>query len=424
MISIVSSEASPSPRLREARPLDSPAFGALIAALFAQLGSAPLQPAPAAVEAPTAAEEADALENSADLVESAEALAREFGGLAVAPPVSDAALATTSATAGLPVVPAPAAAPAPPTAPALPAAAAPAQLLPSPQPLAGEVRDDSAAALGREPATASEVAKAASEQANSASTRPTPSERTPSESAPAEVEAIGAQPAASAATIESKPELASEREARSETQSHARASQGSSRDLGRASVALLPRRVPELGVEPLPRETTATSEAAPRVESAPAPAAFATERPAPQQSVAPNSGPILERIAWLAEQGGGSARLHLDPPELGELEIVVRVRGRRVDVHLRAEEAGAQQAVLESRERLVEALAAKDFRVDEFSVGGGSRERSEHGSGEPTRERAAASPENSRENTPTRAPNSSRTAELRQAPAGSIDLRV
>jgi hypothetical protein len=62
-----------------------------------------------------------------------------------------------------------------------------------------------------------------------------------------------------------------------------------------------------------------------------------------------------------------------------------------VEVHVRAEQLGAQQAVLESRERLGDALAARDLRMEEFRVslsGGGSPDagafgrRGEHGSPE------------------------------------------
>ncbi|MDH3685676.1 MAG: flagellar hook-length control protein FliK [Myxococcales bacterium] len=71
---------------------------------------------------------------------------------------------------------------------------------------------------------------------------------------------------------------------------------------------------------------------------------------------------------WLAARGGGSARLRLHPPELGEVELTVRVRGNDVQVSIHAEREAAGRAVLDGRELLVEALAARDLRVDQFAV--------------------------------------------------------
>ena len=77
------------------------------------------------------------------------------------------------------------------------------------------------------------------------------------------------------------------------------------------------------------------------------------------------------RVEWLAQRGGGAARLRLHPPELGELNISVRVRGNQVDVQIQAEQPAALHLVSESRERLVDALAARDLRVDHFELRGG-----------------------------------------------------
>lgn len=126
-------------------------------------------------------------------------------------------------------------------------------------------------------------------------------------------------------------------------------------------------------VEPqgLPEAAAAT---APRVELAapvpmPAPSRVAgIDSPAPLAP--PERMDLREQVVLLAEQGGGSARLTLRPPELGEVQLVVRVRGRRVVVHVRADELGAQQAVLDHRERLGDALAAKDLRMEEFRLSG------------------------------------------------------
>jgi hypothetical protein len=129
----------------------------------------------------------------------------------------------------------------------------------------------------------------------------------------------------------------------------------------------------ELDPQGLPEAAAATA-TAPRVELAPSAPPPAPARVMGVDSPAPLAPPerldLREHVVLLAEQGGGSARLTLRPPELGEVQLIVRVRGRRVVVHVRAEELGAQQAVLDHRERLGDALAAKDLRMEEFRLGG------------------------------------------------------
>jgi flagellar hook-length control protein FliK len=137
---------------------------------------------------------------------------------------------------------------------------------------------------------------------------------------------------------------------------------------------------------------------------------------------------IPERAVLLAEQGGGSARIQLRPPELGEVELVVRVRGRRVEVHVRAEEIGAQQVVLEGRERLGDALAAKDLRMEEFRVSlsggdaGASERRGERGAFEPQPEPGWARAPGAHVD-PDETPRTARVANA-NANARGIDLRV
>jgi hypothetical protein len=420
VISIISGETSPSPSLREASSLDSSAFGALIAALFAQLGSVPDQSPAAAPTAPAtapvaaqAAAEGDASEPPAEPALGAAALASLLAPLGLVPQSSASVLAAAperEASAGVAV-----------PANVREAAAALASSAQRPAPLSAPrlAQDDSAAALGRELTAETGASTSAPSLADLG-----PASRALRHDEPAAPEPVAAPAPANAPAREPRPEPARATEARGELAARARDAHVAPSQGGPAFGVLPPRRTPELGLEPLPRDATPAFEAAPRVENPPALAPLATDRPSVQRAAAPNNGPILERVAWLAEQGGGSARLRLDPPALGELEIVVRVRGRRVDVHLRAEEAGAQQAVLESRERLVESLAAKDFRVDEFSVGGGSREQSEGGSGAPARERSASAPFDPRAEARSPAPTPPRAAAPGPAPTGAIDLRV
>ncbi len=75
-------------------------------------------------------------------------------------------------------------------------------------------------------------------------------------------------------------------------------------------------------------------------------------------------------VEWLAARQGGNARISLHPPELGELELAVRVRGSAVDITIRAQDPAAQLAAAQSRELLEGALAGRELRIDQFEVRG------------------------------------------------------
>lgn len=75
-------------------------------------------------------------------------------------------------------------------------------------------------------------------------------------------------------------------------------------------------------------------------------------------------------VEWLAARQGGNVRISLHPPELGELQLTVKVRGSAVDIVIQAREPAAQMAVLQSRELLVEALSSRDLHMEQFDVRG------------------------------------------------------
>lgn len=83
---------------------------------------------------------------------------------------------------------------------------------------------------------------------------------------------------------------------------------------------------------------------------------------------APASDAISVQTEWLATRGGGTARLVLHPPELGELTIRVTLRGGNVDVVMVAQEAGAHSIAEEQSDRLAQAFASRDLRMDQFEV--------------------------------------------------------
>lgn len=83
-------------------------------------------------------------------------------------------------------------------------------------------------------------------------------------------------------------------------------------------------------------------------------------------AAAPDS--IAIQTEWLATRGGGTARLVLHPPELGEIAIRVTVRQQSVDVVMVAHTALAQQAADDQSERLSQAFASRDLRLEHFEV--------------------------------------------------------
>ena len=87
-------------------------------------------------------------------------------------------------------------------------------------------------------------------------------------------------------------------------------------------------------------------------------------------------------VDWLVSRGGGTAKLRLDPPQLGEVEISVRVRGREVEIVIQTEAPAAHQLVGDARERLVEGLAGRELRLESLDLRGpdtGSPGRDERG---------------------------------------------
>lgn len=77
---------------------------------------------------------------------------------------------------------------------------------------------------------------------------------------------------------------------------------------------------------------------------------------------------IQARAEWLATQGGGTARLVLHPPELGEIAIRVTVRHQAVTVEMVAHTAIARSIAEEQSDRLAQAFASRDLRLEQFEV--------------------------------------------------------
>ncbi|MDJ0847899.1 MAG: flagellar hook-length control protein FliK [Myxococcota bacterium] len=123
---------------------------------------------------------------------------------------------------------------------------------------------------------------------------------------------------------------------------------------------ILPREVEPPIVPPTPASSETAATAPSALASAP--------RPTPADAL-----PV--HVEWLAERGGGSARIDLHPPHLGRVEISVRVRGTDVEVAIAAPESAAQVVVNGQRDTLAEALGARELRLTHFEVGSGARDQ-------------------------------------------------
>lgn len=84
-------------------------------------------------------------------------------------------------------------------------------------------------------------------------------------------------------------------------------------------------------------------------------------------------GPALtQRVARIvrrsAGEGGGSVQLRLDPPQLGRVDLEVRMSGERVDLHFRVDHEGVRDALLAGVRELHESLEGYGLRTGGFTV--------------------------------------------------------
>lgn len=126
------------------------------------------------------------------------------------------------------------------------------------------------------------------------------------------------------------------------------------------------------GGRPTESAVARPAEASPPVAAGPAPVALLSR----SSQGAPHAPPpvpvesVPTHVEWLAARGGGSARLRLDPPHLGPIDVSVTVRGERVEVVFTTHEAATPDLVHAQREALGASLAARDLRLDHFEVRG------------------------------------------------------
>ncbi len=107
--------------------------------------------------------------------------------------------------------------------------------------------------------------------------------------------------------------------------------------------------------------------AAPAQADAPASPRAAFPEPAQQVAAA-----ILEQV----NAGGGDARLHLQPRELGDVVIHIRTRGEHVEVNVQAERAEAVAMLRDSVNELSGLLGERGLNLADLNVGLGMQQQS------------------------------------------------
>ena len=83
---------------------------------------------------------------------------------------------------------------------------------------------------------------------------------------------------------------------------------------------------------------------------------------------------LKERVEMQVNQQVKQAHIRLDPPELGKLDLTVRVEGERVTVQLNAAHPAVREALIQSTERLRMALAPHHSGGVDVNVGQGERQ--------------------------------------------------
>lgn len=112
------------------------------------------------------------------------------------------------------------------------------------------------------------------------------------------------------------------------------------------------------------RQAGAPEAPAPEAAAAPAPAEPPAELP---QQVDQVASAVIERV----EAGGGEARIHLEPLELGEVTIHVRTDGDEVRIEIRAERPDAARLLRDHTQDLSSLLGSRGLNLSDVNVGVG-----------------------------------------------------
>ncbi|CZF84170.1 flagellar hook-length control protein FliK [Grimontia marina] len=85
---------------------------------------------------------------------------------------------------------------------------------------------------------------------------------------------------------------------------------------------------------------------------------------------------LQDRVTLQAQQNMQEARIRLDPPDLGKLDLLVRVEGDRLSVQINANAVATREALVQISERLRAELQNQNFVHVDVNVGDGESGRS------------------------------------------------
>lgn len=84
---------------------------------------------------------------------------------------------------------------------------------------------------------------------------------------------------------------------------------------------------------------------------------------------------LHDRVTLQAQQNMQEAKIRLDPPELGKLDLLVRVDGDRLSVQINANAAATREALIQVSERLRAELQNQNFVHVDVNVGSGDSQQ-------------------------------------------------
>ena len=76
----------------------------------------------------------------------------------------------------------------------------------------------------------------------------------------------------------------------------------------------------------------------------------------------------MNKVAWLTSQGLRSAEIHLNPADLGPIEVKIQMQQDQATVQIQAQNAGVREALEQNVHRLREALAGNGLGLAQFDV--------------------------------------------------------
>ncbi len=85
---------------------------------------------------------------------------------------------------------------------------------------------------------------------------------------------------------------------------------------------------------------------------------------------------LQDRVTLQAQQNLHEAKIRLDPPELGKLDLLVRVEGDRLSVQIHSNTAVTREALMQISERLRHELQNQNFMHVDVNIGSGERGQS------------------------------------------------